>query len=104
MGWEMGWDGMNWVGKWVGLGCDELSWDGMGWVGMNWVGKWVGQWFFWIGVGWVGLGHFPKINGEKRQLRKKSPNSAHILHQKRIFIAFIHPKEQCWNQRTSDPN
>ena len=52
----MVWDGMNSVGKWVGMG-----WDKLGWVGSlpNWVGNWV-----WIGwdelgwdeMGWVGLG------------------------------------------------
>ena len=39
LGWEMGWEmglvGMNWVGKWVGLGGDELGWDGLGWVGLG---------------------------------------------------------------------
>ena len=35
LGWEMGW-----------VGWDELGWEmdwEMGWDGMNWVGKWVGM-------------------------------------------------------------
>ena len=32
MGNGLGWDGMNWVGKWVGLGWDEMGWE-MDWVG-----------------------------------------------------------------------
>ena len=42
MGNGLGWDGVNWVRKWVGLGWGELGWE-MGWDGMN----------------WDGLGHFP---------------------------------------------
>ena len=42
---------MNWVGKWVGLGRDELGWEMgcvglgnvLGWDGMNWIGKWTGK-------------------------------------------------------------
>ena len=32
---ELGWGGMNWVAKWVGMGWDELCWSEMGWVGMG---------------------------------------------------------------------
>ena len=51
MCWEMGWDGMNWIGKWVGMGWDEL-----GWVGSfpNLVGNWV--WMGWDELGWDVMG------------------------------------------------
>ena len=39
----LGWDGLNCVWKWVGLGWDELGWDGLCCVGMNWVKKWIGK-------------------------------------------------------------
>ena len=41
-----------WVGKWILLGWVELGWEmdcEMGWVGMNLVGKWIGKW---VGLGW----------------------------------------------------
>ena len=46
------WVGMNLVGKWVGLGWNELGSEmgcvglgnGLGWYWMNWVGKWIGKW------------------------------------------------------------
>ena len=45
---------MNWVGKCVGLGWDklglEMDWD-MGWDGMNWLGHGLG----WDGMKWVGM-------------------------------------------------